>query len=72
MVRQTLAAVAALPERQRDALLAIAVEGRGQDDADLEPPHAAQPSPLGDAHRAIGREPLRRAVQARLRLTLKA
>jgi RNA polymerase sigma factor (sigma-70 family) len=32
VVRQTLAAVAALPERQRDALLQTAVEGRGQDE----------------------------------------
>jgi Sigma-70, region 4 len=32
LVRQTLAAVAALPERQRDALLRTAVEGRGQDE----------------------------------------
>jgi RNA polymerase sigma factor (sigma-70 family) len=30
VVRQTLAAVAALPERQREALLRTAVEGRGQ------------------------------------------
>ena len=32
LVRQTLAAVAALPERQRDALLRTAIEGRGQDE----------------------------------------
>src|SRR5689334_1819321 len=32
IVRQTLAAVAALPERQREALLRTAVEGRGQDE----------------------------------------
>jgi RNA polymerase sigma factor (sigma-70 family) len=32
VVRQTLAAVAALPERQREALLRTAVEGRGQDE----------------------------------------
>jgi RNA polymerase sigma factor (sigma-70 family) len=32
VVRQTLAAVAALPERQRDALLRTAVQGRGQDE----------------------------------------
>src|SRR4051794_8663611 len=31
VVRQTLAGLAALPERQREALLAIAVEGGGQD-----------------------------------------
>jgi RNA polymerase sigma factor (sigma-70 family) len=32
LVRQTLTAVAALPERQRDALLRTAIEGRGQDE----------------------------------------
>ena len=32
LVRQTLAAVAALPERQRDALLRTAIEGRDQDE----------------------------------------
>jgi RNA polymerase sigma factor (sigma-70 family) len=32
VVRETLAAVAALPERQRDALLRTAVQGRGQDE----------------------------------------
>ena len=32
VVRQTLAAVAALPERQREALLRTAIEGRGQDE----------------------------------------
>ena len=32
LVRQTLMAVAALPERQRDALLRTAIEGRGQDE----------------------------------------
>src|SRR5215210_2905289 len=32
VMRQTLAGLAALPERQRDALLAIAVEGRGQEE----------------------------------------
>jgi RNA polymerase sigma factor (sigma-70 family) len=32
LVRQTLLAVAALPERQRDALLRTAIEGRGQDE----------------------------------------
>jgi RNA polymerase sigma factor (sigma-70 family) len=32
LVRQTLAAVAGLPERQRDALLRTAIEGRGQDE----------------------------------------
>src|SRR3954447_20564798 len=32
VVRQTLTGLAALPERQREALLAIAVEGRGQDE----------------------------------------
>jgi RNA polymerase sigma factor (sigma-70 family) len=32
VVRQTLAAVAALPDRQREALLRTAVEGRGQDE----------------------------------------
>jgi len=32
VVRQTLAAVAALPERQRDALLRTAVHGHGQDE----------------------------------------
>jgi RNA polymerase sigma factor (sigma-70 family) len=36
VVRQTLAGLAALPERQRDALLAIAVEGRSQDEVALE------------------------------------
>jgi RNA polymerase sigma factor (sigma-70 family) len=32
LVRQTLTAVAALPERQRDALLRTTIEGRGQDE----------------------------------------
>ena len=32
LVRQTLMAVAALPDRQRDALLRTAIEGRGQDE----------------------------------------
>jgi RNA polymerase sigma factor (sigma-70 family) len=32
VVRQTLAGLAALPERQREALMAIAVEGRSQDE----------------------------------------
>ena len=32
VVRQTLTGLAALPQRQRDALLAIAVEGRSQDE----------------------------------------
>src|SRR4051795_3835210 len=32
VVRQTLTGLAALPERQREALLAIAVEGRSQDE----------------------------------------
>ena len=36
LVRQTLAAVAALPERQRDALLRTAIEGRGQDEVARE------------------------------------
>src|SRR4051794_9912780 len=36
VVRQTLASLAALPERQREALLAIAVAGRGQDEVASE------------------------------------
>jgi RNA polymerase sigma factor (sigma-70 family) len=35
VARRTLSGLAALPERQRDALLAIAVQGRGQDEVAL-------------------------------------
>src|SRR5919107_178484 len=36
VVRQTLTGLAALPERQREALLRIAIEGRGQDEVARE------------------------------------
>jgi len=50
VVRQTLAGLAALPERQRQALLQIAVEGRSQDEVAEE---------LGLSHGAVAARPPR-------------
>ena len=67
VVRQTLAGLAALPERQRDALLQIAVEGRSQDEVAEE---------LGLSHGAVrqlvhrARTSLRTAATALLPLPL--
>ena len=64
VVRGTLAGLAALPERQRDALLQIAVEGRSQDEVAAElgltqnARAAARPPRADDAaHRGDGRGP---------------
>jgi RNA polymerase sigma factor (sigma-70 family) len=67
VVRQTLAGLAALPERQRDALLKIAVEGRSQDEVAQE---------LGLSHGAVrqlvhrARSSLRAAATAVIPLPL--
>jgi RNA polymerase sigma factor (sigma-70 family) len=57
VVRETLAALAGLPERQREALLRIAVEGRSQDEVARE---------LGVSEGAV------RQLVHRARLTLRA
>src|SRR6201991_3152499 len=57
VVRQTLTGLAALPERQRDALLRIAVEGRSQEEVARE---------LGVSEGAV------RQLVHRARLTLRA
>src|SRR3954467_14249221 len=57
VVRQTLAGLAALPDRQREALLRIAVEGRSQDEVARE---------LGVSEGAV------RQLVHRARLTLRA
>src|SRR6201990_544971 len=57
VVRQTLTGLAALPERQREALLRIAVEGRSQDEVARE---------LGISEGAV------RQLVHRARLTLRA
>jgi RNA polymerase sigma factor (sigma-70 family) len=67
VVRQTLAGLAALPERQREALLRIAVEGRSQDEVADE---------LGLSHGAVrqlvhrARTSLRTAATAMMPLPL--
>ena len=69
VVRQTLAGLAALPERQRQALLQIAVEGRSQDEVAEE---------LGLSHGAVrqlvhrARSSLRTAATALVPLPLAA
>src|SRR5215204_6573226 len=69
VVRQTLAGLAALPERQRQALLQIAVEGRSQDEVAEE---------LGLSHGAVrqlvhrARTSLRTAATALVPLPLAA
>src|SRR5215207_10637048 len=69
VVRQTLAGLAALPERQRDALLQIAVEGRSQEEVAEE---------LGLSHGAVrqlvhrARTSLRTAATALVPLPLAA
>ena len=57
VVRQTLTGLAALPERQREALLRIAVEGRSQEEVARE---------LGVTEGAV------RQLVHRARLTLRA
>ena len=55
VVRQTLAGLAALPERQREALLQIAVEGRSQDEVaeDLGVSHGAVRQLVHRARRSL-------------------